>query len=247
MAETNDILSNRLPFNILTDLPSPEEWHKRSRQACGTVSALDKIFSMIEQRWVPNIHGKKYRLNDNDMTLEQAELLFYLVTETQPILTVESGFEHGLNAAIITAAHMYNGLNGGHVPIQNQPRNILDGIGFYTLERLELTGYQIMEHESGTVLPQMYLQKLNQGLSFVYFNNATEFDEQMMEYFFLNRLLNEGGIIAINTGEQARRDLIDYIRKARHDYAIRELKCGITLVQTPDHSAFAKHNPNFRH
>lgn len=247
MGEAQDILGSKLPFNILTDLPSPEEWHKRSRQACGTLPALDKIFSMIEQGWVPNLHGKKYRLEEGDVTTAQAELLFYLVTETKPILTVETGFEHGLNAAVITAGHMYNGLNGGHVPVQNQPKAILDGIGFYTMERLELNGYQIMEHETGTVLPQMYLQKLNQGLSFVYFSSATDFDEQMMEYFFLNRLLNEGGIMAINTHAPARQELVAYIRKARHDYAVRETPCGITLVQTPNHSAIARHNPGLRH
>lgn len=247
MAPPSDILSSRLPFNILTDLPSPDEWHNRTRQACGGLPALDRIFLMIEQRWVPNRQGKKYRLGEHDLTVEQAELLFYLMTETRPILTVETGFEHGLVSAIMTAAHMANGLNGGHVPIQNQPKNILDGIGFYTMERLNLTGYQIMEHETATVLPQMYLQKLNEGLSLVYFNSATQFDEQMMEYFFLNRLLNEGGIMAVNTHQIARRELVDYVRRSRHDYAVRDLKCGITLIQTPDASAFARHDPGLRH
>lgn len=242
-----DAAKKTLPFNILIDLPSPAEWHKRSRQACGKFPALDKVFSMIEQGWVPNIHGRKYTLDDQDVTEEQAELLFYLMTETRPILTVETGFHHGLVSAVMTLGHMANGLNGGHVPIQDQPREMLDGIGFYTMERLELTGYQIMEHETGTVLPQMYLQKLNQGLSLVYFNQATDFDEQMMEYFFLNRLLGEGGIMAVNTAESARRALVDYVRKERHDYAVRDTGCGITLIQTPHHAALAGHQPDFRH
>jgi hypothetical protein len=236
-----------LPFSILTDIPSAAEWHKRCRQACGKVKTLDELLTMIEQRSVPTEQGGVVTLTDDDITLPQAELLFYLVTQTKPILTVETGFNHGLAASIITAAHVYNGLKGGHVPIQEQPRSFMDGIGFYTIERLDLPGYQIMEHETGMVLPQMYLQKLNDGLSFVYFNSATEFDEQMMEYFYLGRLLNEGGIIAINTAAPARQQLVDYIRASRSDYAIRDVGNSITLVQTPHRTELAGHNPKFRH
>lgn len=236
-----------LPFSILTDIASPDEWHKRCRQACGKVSALDKLLTMVDQRWVPSEKGKKFKLEEDEITVSQVELLFYLVTETKPILTVETGFDTGLIAGIITAAHLYNELNGGHVPIQNQPRHVMEGTGFYTLERLKLTGYQIMEHETAAVLPQMYLQKLNDGLSFVYFNSATDFDEQMMEYYFLNRLLNEGGIIAINTKAPARAELVEYVRKNRFDYAVRDMQNGITLVQLPHNAAMALHNPRFRH
>jgi hypothetical protein len=248
MAEkTIDILAGKLPFSILTDLPSPEEWHKRCRQACSTIRQIDTILSLIEQGFVPNEHGRKIKFREDDITVEQAELLFYLTTEVKPILTVETGFDHGLVTAIFAAAHMYNELKGGHVPIQAQPKYVMEGVGFYTLEKLGLSLYQVMEHESAMVLPQMYLQKLSEGLGIVYLNSATEFDEQMMEYFYLNRLLQEGGIIAINTAASARRELVDYIRTSRFDYAVREMSCGITLVQLPQPLALAQHNPRFRH
>jgi hypothetical protein len=247
MAEAIDSMAGKLPFSILTDLPSPEEWHKRTRKACAKLRVLDDILSMIEQRYVPNEHGKKIKLGTHDVTVEQAELLFYLITETKPILTVETGFDHGLVTSMMTAAHMVNELNGGHVPIQSQPRYVHEGVGLFTVEKLNLTGYQIMEHEPAMVLPQMYLQKLTDGLALVYFNSAKEFDEQMMEYFYMNRLLNEGGIMAINTSHPARQELVDYIRKNRFDYAVRELDCGIALVQLPQPSALAQHHPRFRH
>lgn len=241
-----DILDNKLPFSILTDLPSQAEWHKRTRQDCAKVKALDELLSMIEQRYVLDRDGKKIALGEEDVTLEQAELLYYLVTQTKPILTVETGFDHGLISGVITAGHMVNNLKGGHVPIQESPKYIMGGVGFYTMERLKLEGYQIMEHESALVLPQMYMQELNDGLAFAYLNCSKEFDEQMMEYFYLNRLLNEGGIIAINTNATARKNLVEYIRKMRHDYAVREVG-SITLVQSPKLSALADHSPQFRH
>lgn len=236
----------QLPFNILTDLPSPAEWHKRVRQACGKFSYLDDVMTATERRrlvWkdidVP--------LDDQDMTLEEAELLFYLVTETKPILTVETGLGKGLAAATMIIGHMQNDLNGGHVPLQIKSENTKENPGIALLEAMPITGYQIMDHESALVLPQMYLQQLNDGLTLGYVNNATEFDVLMMEYFYLNRLLNEGGIMAIDTRVKARRELVDYIRRERHDYAIRPISETMTLVQKPSLSAFSLHHPVIRH
>ncbi|WP_206214361.1 hypothetical protein, partial [Pseudomonas viridiflava] len=70
-------------------------------------------------------------------------------------------------------------------------------------------------------------------------------DEQMMEYFYLIRLLNEGGIIAINTRAPARQELVDYIRKNRHDYAVRVVDDHITLVQIPKYRRWQCSNLNF--
>ncbi len=154
---------------------------------------------------------------------------------------IETGFNLGLTAGVITAAHMRNGLNGGHVPIQDQAKIVAEGTGFYTMQRLGLQGFQIMEHPPAVVLPQVYAQGLNQGLLFVYLNSAENADEQVMEYFYLNRMLNEGGVMAINTTHPARRRLVGFIREDRDDYAIRELSCDITLVQKPNVTDLARH------
>jgi len=239
--------NSELPFNILTDLASPAAWSKIAHEARNDTPQLDEVFSMIERREVIDTNGKNVKLKDGDITLEQAELLFYLIHEIKPILSVEMGFANGLAASVMTTAHMLNGLNGGHVPIEDQAKLVNDGIGHHTMERLELTGYQIMEHEPALVLPQMLLQQLNQGLKLVYFNGARTFEEQMMEYYYMNRLLNEGGVLAINTANAARRELVDFIRRDRHDYAIRALSCGITLVQKPAVTALAQHAASVKH
>jgi hypothetical protein len=235
MSAQHDIAlqTNDLPFNILTDLQSPAEWKHRADAGRRTNAALEDLFTMIETRKIKIQNGQEMVLPPQAITLEQAELFYYLITETKPILSLETGFHLGLAASVITAAHMMNGLNGGHIPIQEQAREVDQGIGLYTLQRLNLSGYQIMEHEPALVLPQIYLQQINDGLRFAYFSSAEDFEEQMMEYFYVNKLLNENGIFAINMASPTRRDLLDYIRKVRHDYAIRELDCGIALVQKP--------------
>lgn len=237
----------QLPFSILTDVMSPAEWHKRTRKACSSIPALDDVLTMIEKRevkWGDNIAAI---LDDNDITLREAELLFYLICEIKPILTVETGLGKGVAAAVMIAAHMHNGLNGGHVPLQKKNENTKDNPGVALLNALPLTGFQIMDHESALVLPQMYLQQLNDGLKFAYLNNATEFDVLMMEYFYVNQLLNEGGIIAIDTRERVRRELVDYVRRERHDYAVREIDETMTLIQKPQLAALSMHRPDMRH
>ncbi len=236
-----------LPFNILTDLAPPATWTTIANEARNRMASLDELFLMIERRAVLSQNGKHIALADSDVTLAQAELLFYLITEIKPVLSVEIGFSSGLSTGVITSGHMLNGISGGHVPIQDQAKSVDDGIGTHTMERLELSGYQIMEHETALVLPQLYMQQLNQGLKLVYFNGTESFEGQMMEYFYMNRLLNEGGVFAINTDHAARRELIDFIRRDRDDYAIRALSCGITLVQKPAVSMLAQHNVSMRH
>ena len=246
MTQSRDIL-NALPFSILTDLPSPAEWHKRCRQSTSLVPGLDQLLTITEQRHASLTTGETVNLNEDDLSLQRAELFFYLITETKTILSVEAGFGKGLVTGIITAAHLVNDLHGGHVPIQARDERSADDIGEALLEQLALQGFQLMDHETATVLPQIYTQQLNEGLSFVYFNNARHYDEQMMEYFYMNRLLQEGGIIAIDTTQPARADLVDFIRRNRSDYAIREIDKTLTLVQKPTLSALASHHPTFRH
>lgn len=241
----------QLPFNILTDIMSPNEWHKQTRKACSKLPVLDDVLTMVEKRHVTYAgedgSAIDMVLGDDDITLREAELLFYLVCQIKPILTLETGLGKGMAAAVMIAAHMRNELNGGHVPFQKKHENTKQNAGVALLNALPLKGFQIMDHESALVLPQMYLQQLNDGLTFAYLNNATEFDVLMMEYFFVNRLLNEGGIMAIDTREPVRRELVEYVRRVRHDYAVREIDEHMTLIQKPQLSALSMHRPDMRH
>lgn len=232
--------SDTLPFNILTDLAQPQQWLDQLEQARVLTPALDEVLTYIERKQITNESGAIVTVPDNVLTVEQAALLFYLIETTKPTLSVETGFTYGLAASVMTLAHMRNDQNGGHVPIQENAKQIHDGIGFYLLQKLGLRGFQLMEHEPAIVLPQLYMQQLNNGLTLVYLNSAEDADEQVMEYFYLIRLLNEGGIMAINTNHPARQKLVDFIRTDRDDFAVLALPCGITLIQKPNVTALSR-------
>ena len=223
-----------LPFNILTDVPSVPELVARFDLARHEDVILDELAQYVQTGRIPAATGELIKIPEDTITIEQLALLFYLVVTLKPILSIETGFGVGLMAAMMTLAHMRNGLNGGHIPIQDQAKLAHEGIGFYTMQRLELTGFQLMEHAPAFVLPQVCMQGLNQGFRLAYLNSATSFEEQMMEYYYLNRMLNEGGILAVNTTHLTRQKLVEFIQKERDDYAVRVMPCDITLIQKPD-------------
>ena len=236
------------PFHILTDLATPAVWSQNCRQACSQMPALDAVFTMIEKREIPRGELRTpYAVKEESVTTQQAELFLYIMNRLKPNLSLEIGFGDGLLSCVLTAAHMHNGLKGGHVPVEDRARAINGGVGARLMEELNLENYQIMEHPPEIVLPQIYIQNINDGLLFAYMNHATAFDEQMMEYFYVSRLLNEGGVLAINLAHPARRALAEYIRSERHDCAFREMECGVALVQLPVVTVSADQLPSATH
>jgi hypothetical protein len=220
-------------FNITTDLPSAVELRGLMTDARKKNAPLNRLLTMVEAGEIRITDGAIIKINAENHVLDRVMWLYYLTVAAKPILTIETGFHQGLIAAAITLAHMDNALHGGHVPIQDRAKQVENGIGFKLFTDFSLSGFQIMEHEPAMVLPQVYLQNLNAGLRLAYFNFATSSDEQMMEYFYINTLLNEGGIMVINTDHAARRFLVDYLQKERHDMVLRTLECGLVLAQKP--------------
>lgn len=226
-------LSDIRNFNITTDLPSLHDLRDFITAQRKQNPTLDRLFKMLDAAEIRITDGGITPLKEAAIIAEHAMWLYYLTVTAKPILSLEMGMYQGVTAAAVTIAHMQNGLHGGHVPIQDHAKQVENGIGFKLFTDLGLSGFQIMEHEPAMVLPQVYLQNLNSGLRLVYFNHATASDEQMMEYFYVNALLNDGGIMVINTAHAARRFLVDYLRQERHDIVLRTLDCGLVLAQKP--------------
>jgi hypothetical protein len=225
---------HELPYNILTDLPSMAVMLAQLEVARHESHSLDEVVRFVETGRIPTASGEFLKVPEDTITIDQVALLYYLTVTLKPILSVETDFGVGLMASVMTLAHMQNGLNGGHIPIQDQAKLAHEGIGFYTMQRLGLVGFQLMEHAPAFVLPQVCMQGLNQGFRLAYLNGSGSLDEQIMAYYYLNKMLNPGGVLVVNTTHPARQKLVEFIQKERDDYAVRVMPCGITLIQKPD-------------
>ncbi len=226
-------------LDVSKDIPSEKKISTYASEQANNSSVLAEVLEIAQSRKLPGPEGEIISLPKNIARLNHLELLFYLTHHMKPILTSETGFNYGMTASAFLCAHALNNLKGGHVPIQNRALDINDGVGAYTLKRLRMENYQIMEHEPCIVLPEMLLQRLAPDLRLAYINGNDAYDEAMLEFYYLDRQTLPTGIIAINTHQSTeRKDLLKFIKKFRPEYKIAETDCGIALIQRerlPDH------------
>lgn len=219
-------------INITSDIPSQDEIHNFVEEQRKSSTALDDVLTSMEEGSLLAPSGEKVELHPDCVTKDIAETLFYLTSKIRPILTVETGFIYGLSATAIMCAHEINNLNGGHVPIQVHAKEIHDGIGAYTLERFGFTNFQLMEHESSLVMPQMLIQNLAPDLSLAFINGSKRFDEIMLEVHYIDLLLVNDGVIAINTNHNpAAKAVVDYMKTNKPYYTSKEMDNGLVLFQ----------------
>ena len=219
-------------INITKDIPSQKKIAAYVAEQTNNSSVLAEIMATADSRKLLAPDGTLIDLPKDVARKNQLELLFYLTHILKPILTAETGFNYGMTASAFLCAHALNHLKGGHVPIQNEALSLHEGIGAHTLHRLRLENYQIMEHEPCIVLPEMLLQRLAPDLRLAYINGADEYDEAMLEFYYLDRQTLSNGIIAVNTHKsKGRKDILKFIKKYRPTYKVAETDCGITLIQ----------------
>lgn len=192
------------------------------------ISSLKECFEFIEKGDV-----KGTAIDDKLINKDILSTLFYLTDKIKPTLTLETGFVYGLAATTFLSAHELNNRQGGHVPVADtyffeegdkKSADLIKGYGF--------DSYQVMEHPPIIVLPQLLLQEVAPDLKVVFLNSAEGFEEACVEFFYIDKMLLEHGVLAINTNKSdAYKDLVTHIKDKRFDYKAKELDCGLVLFQ----------------
>lgn len=219
-------------FNIETDVPSQQDITAYAEQQRGSSTALNEILISLEEGALLAPNGSKVKVHPDCVNKDIATTLFYLTHKMRPILTLETGFIFGFSATIIMCAHEMNNLNGGHVPIQVDAKEIHDGIGAYTLERFGFTNFQLMEHESSLVMPQMLIQNLAPDLALAFINGTKRFDEIMLEIHYVDLMLQKDGVMVINSlNSPATKAVIDYMKNNKKHYVSKDMDNGLVLFQ----------------
>lgn len=219
-------------FNIKTDVPSQSDITAYAEQQRKTSTALDEILTCLEKGELLSPNGQMVKAHPDCVNKDIATTLFYLTHKMRPILTLETGFIYGFSATVIMCAHEMNNLNGGHVPIQVDAHEIHHGIGAYTLERFGFTNFQLMEHESSLVMPQMLIQNLAPDLALAFINGSKRFDEIMLEIHYVDLLLQKDGVIAVNANNApATKAVVDYMKNNKKHYTFKEMDNGLVLFQ----------------
>lgn len=128
-------------------------------------------------------------------SVEQCEFLERLILENKFTASVEIGCAYGISSLAITDAVVKN--NGKHTIIDKFEVTDWYGVG---LELIEKAGYtsrvDFYEDFCYVVLPKL----LSEGrkFDFAYIDSTKQFDWLMVDFFFLDKMLDKNGIIVFD-------------------------------------------------
>jgi len=165
----------------------------------------------------PDEQGHPRPLMPAAIQSEEAEVLYQVVLQERPVTCVEVGFAYGVSAlAILTAVvEAEGGIDPlgaqAHLPLPgNRPaaagrlisidplqRAHFGNAGLATVRRAGFEGrHELIERESQLALPALVERGLEIG--FGYIDGLHTFDGTLLDFWFLDRMLRPGGVVAFN-------------------------------------------------
>ena len=209
-------------FNIYTDLPNSMQLEAYFKLHEKQLSSLSEINRAYVNETVPNEHGHLVKIVPGAIALDQGHLLFYLTRKIMPTVTLETGFGFGMSACFMLAAHKINNISSVHVSIDPHFRGWTNGVGIYTLKRLNLAdSHYLIERESSHVLPRLKLPKEAKKISSSFIDGNHLFDFALVDFFFIDRLTRPQGLIVFDdVSSPALTALVNFITANRNDYRL---------------------------
>ncbi|MGH7171117.1 MAG: class I SAM-dependent methyltransferase [Gemmataceae bacterium] len=170
----------------LPNLLSPEVQLPVSRRL------LDAIY---QHREIIDREGNRRKLH-SEITRDEGELIASLIREHRFSRTLEIGCAFGISSLFICEA----------LAVQSSPHHTMidpgqytewKGVGMYHLEQAGFTPFvELIEKPSELALPQF----LEQGRTFEFalIDGFHTFDHVLLDFFFVDRILVEGGIVVLD-------------------------------------------------
>jgi predicted O-methyltransferase YrrM len=132
---------------------------------------------------------------------DSAALLQRVIRELRPMRTLEIGLAYGISTMFICDALSSLSHDAKHVVIDPFQNGKWRGLG---LRNVAQAGYASMidfhEEPSEIVLPRLLAER--QGFDFAFIDGLHRFDQVMVEFYFLNRLLTPGGVLVFDDADR---------------------------------------------
>ena len=182
----------------------------------------DLLHEIYATRMVTKADGSSIQVRDF-ISPSFAEALYRTVLARRPALVIEVGMAHGLSALSILSALRDAG--GGRL-ISIDPAQSTDyaGIGILNVRRAGLDAFhELIEASSFQVLPQLLGAKTQ--LDFAYIDGWHTFDYALLDFFYVDKMLRQGGCVAFNDcGWQSVHRVISFVQTHRK---YREIDVGL--------------------
>ncbi len=127
----------------------------------------------------------------------EGQFLEDLIRNDASILkTLEIGCAYGLSSLHIVGA-LQQRVGAHHTIVDPFQSDMWEGVGIANLERADLTGYHLVEERSEVLMPRLAESEPG-SFDLIFIDGWHTFDHTLMELFFANRMIREGGFIVVD-------------------------------------------------
>ncbi len=195
-------LAARLPSAICSSLRSAKRklwWHYPTYRRASPVQkmdAWDRLKQLRTEGVLTTIHGQEIKTSPF-ITEGEATELHRLVTESRPGFAIEIGFAHGYSTLALLQG-LSDKKCGTLLSIDPlQMVGDFSGGGLMNVKKAGLDGFHLfLEKESQFALPA--LVEAGTKIDFAFIDGNHIFDFTLIEFFYLDRMLETGGTIVFH-------------------------------------------------
>jgi len=158
------------------------------------MNAETVLHNIFANKQVSDSSGNLYPLDSNIDTREGA-FLQQLIEKYQPKRTIEIGCAYGISSLYICAA--LGKIPGAHHTILDPVQSTYwKNIGVSNLRKANINYFELLEQPSEIALPG--LLKEGAAFDFGFIDGNHTLDHTLIDFFYLNRMMQPGGIIVID-------------------------------------------------
>jgi predicted O-methyltransferase YrrM len=163
------------------------------RRGDGLNETIDEIFATGT---VMDAAGTSRPNSVSSMSREGGTLLYDLVRQLRPQRTLETGMAYGVSTLFICQALRDNG-SGRHTAIDPFQARNFESIGLANLDRAGLRDLlRFIEAPSDEILPSLH--RAGERFDFAFIDGNHRFDHALVDFFFIDRMLEAGGLVAVD-------------------------------------------------
>ena len=172
------------------------------------MNAQELLNEIFKSKKIYDERGNVYDLNSG-IDEKEGEFIKNIINKYNPKNTIEIGCQYGISSLYICSS--IEKIKGSHHTIIDPfQKSSCHNIGIFHLQRLGYDFFNLIEKPSEIALPE--LLSLGKKYDFGFIDGFHTFDHTLIDFFYLNRLINIGGIIIIDdVGLPSIKKLMRYI------------------------------------
>lgn len=173
---------------------------------------IDNLLNnIIKSQKVYTIDNEEVKLHSN-ISAKEGEFLKKVVNNLSPKKLIEIGCAYGVSSLYLCSALSESSNRASLIIIDPYQSTEWENIGITNLNRVNVDYFHLLEKPSEVVLPELLIK--GEKFDFAFIDGWHTFDHVLIDFFYLNKMLNIGGVIVFDDVDYPSvNKLINYIVK----------------------------------